>query len=115
MVYNSPLFLAHWSLFAEDQDRPGTGQRYHATGSVDAGFTQEFEEYNLADESRKYKKIRLGDLKPDHAATIGQTDDVLGVVAAKVPAPGPSLRRVSSAVGQVSIRPGLEDGLTIWN
>lgn len=112
IIYPSPLFAAHWSLFLPTPPNESLGTRIHVTGSSLSGFTHEFvRSYDLSDESRAYKLLPLPDVDSefvtDSGVERGSCDQDNGAettnarpaselerIALEVPAPGKSLKGV---------------------
>jgi hypothetical protein len=60
IVYHSPLFAAHWTLFLPSPTNAKIGRRIHADGSPASGFEILSEEYNLTECTQSYEIIELG-------------------------------------------------------
>jgi hypothetical protein len=117
VVYNSPMFPAHWSMWVPDydantQETGHMGKRIHVTGDSRTGFVHEFERNcDMNQDERLKKEILLGwtdkinvaersggtTLSTDTEATDTEATDTLEKWALAVPAPGPSLRNSSSS------------------
>ncbi|KAI3325534.1 hypothetical protein HD806DRAFT_490608 [Xylariaceae sp. AK1471] len=101
IVYNSPLFPAHWALWIPSLENPNIGKRIHAEGDVATGFQLSFDRnYDQTQESRSYKVLVLAEVESHHvvdtpANEINSVDrdpkDDIETVASRVPIPGPSL------------------------
>lgn len=103
VVFNSPLFPAHWGLWIPhlSSDLHGTGTYLNATGDAAIGFTVEIERnYKVGADGRRYQLLPLGDVADEHV-TDTQGDgswsvdkiarDRLEEVVLGVEPPGPSL------------------------
>ncbi|KAF8078922.1 hypothetical protein FPV67DRAFT_84742 [Lyophyllum atratum] len=115
IVYNSPLFAAHWSLyipFASSQREKGVGKIIHAVGSLAEGFTIEFKRhYRPAQDSRSKTFVALGpidegcfndDSDPEAEETVDSVAvDEMERRAKLVHPPGRSLN--SASVGDVEV------------
>ncbi|KAF2258102.1 hypothetical protein CC78DRAFT_479708 [Lojkania enalia] len=101
VVYNSPLFPAHWGLWIPHIDNPNIGKLIHASGDAANGFIISFERnYNLGSTSRRHQILPVDqvldhhvvDVKGDGSRSRDQTaHDYLEEVALSIPAPGRSL------------------------
>lgn len=108
IVFHSPLFAAHWSLWIPSPKNSTIGKVSHVEGSPSAGFSHEFKRnYDISTESRKNSVIFLcqvdGDSVVDAAgdgaySTDATAVDVVERWALAVEAPGPSLRSAGAAV-----------------
>ena len=103
VVFNSPLFPAHWGLWIPhlSSDLQGTGTYLNATGDAAIGFTVEIERnYKVGADGWRYQPLPLGDAADEHV-TDTQVDgswsvdkiarDRLEEVVLGVEPPGPSL------------------------
>lgn len=122
LVYPSPLFAAHWSLWLPHSGASGeasdVGDRIHATGDRLNGFQYEYlQDYNAKEDSRRPKSFAIGHVSGSITHTSrdviaeGVVDSGSGTDQAalnpfdqacrKVPVPGPNLNRVApgSATG----------------
>ncbi|KAF2013355.1 hypothetical protein BU24DRAFT_442470 [Aaosphaeria arxii CBS 175.79] len=107
LIYNSPLFPAHWSLWLPSAADPNIGKRIHVTGDSAFGFETVFERnYNLAATRRRYQIVPLAQVLEHHVAndegdsgpsSDNTARDYVEQVALSVPAPGPSLVSASSS------------------
>lgn len=71
IVYNSPLFPAHWALWIPRASPPNLGKLIHATGDARNGFTIAFERnYDINGTTRAYQIIPLAQVL-DHYAVDG--------------------------------------------
>ncbi|GLB35867.1 hypothetical protein LshimejAT787_0301550 [Lyophyllum shimeji] len=117
IVYKSPLFAAHWSLFipfkSSSQPDKGVGKIIHAVGSLAEGFTVEFKRhYRPAMDSRSKTFVALGPVAEEYFKDAGDLDaaetvdvspiDDLERRAMLVPPPGKSLH--SASVGGTKTR-----------
>jgi hypothetical protein len=111
LVYNSPLFPAHWSLWIPSADNPDIGKRLHAIGDASAGFEIAFERnYDLTTDTRHYQILPLARVLDSHLVDVeGNGDpstdqiahDHIEDVVLSVSAPGRSLVAASSQVSGV--------------
>jgi hypothetical protein len=110
LVYPSRLFAAHWALWIPEVNINGeeqhTGDRIHVTGDRLNGFTYEYDcDYNILDDDRHPKAFPIGMISIEHVSNHDRacTADTLGshpfndldAACKRVPAPGPSLRKVA--------------------
>lgn len=126
IIYHSPFFPAHWSLFVPHPQHPSIGKRIHVEGTVYAGFAHAVQRrYQLDATGRKFSRIDLGELKGDRVVEhvldadadgdgdgdgdeVGAAEvkpiDKLEEIAFGVPAPGASLNSATdgSMVGDLS-------------
>jgi hypothetical protein len=116
VVYNSPLFPAHWGLWIPQLDNPDVGKFIEAAGDAANGFDISFERnYDLGSTPRAYRKLPLADVldqyvvdvRGDGSQSKDQTaHDCIEEVALSIPAPGRSLVSVAAQVccsGSVSV------------
>ncbi|KAF2827132.1 hypothetical protein CC86DRAFT_466857 [Ophiobolus disseminans] len=107
IVYNSPLFPAHWGLWIPQEDGDqNIGKLIHATGDARTGFQVAFKRnYDLGTTSRSYQLLPLAQVADQHVVDVKGdgskgTDtiahDYLEQVALSIPAPGRSLRSATS-------------------
>ncbi|PVI04890.1 hypothetical protein DM02DRAFT_725567 [Periconia macrospinosa] len=106
LVYNSPIFPAHWALWIPSTAKPDVGKIINAEGDAANGFEIAFERnFDLAASGRRHQVILLGQVLDEHVVDVEgdgsqSTDttarDYMEQVALSVPAPGPSLISVSS-------------------
>ncbi|KAF2752611.1 hypothetical protein EJ05DRAFT_505899 [Pseudovirgaria hyperparasitica] len=107
IVYNSPLFPAHWGLWVPQKDGDqNIGKLIHATGDARNGFEVAFKRnYDLGATSRSYQLLPLAQVADQHVVDVkgdGRTGtdttvhDYLEQVALSIPAPGRSLRSATS-------------------
>lgn len=107
IVYRSPLFPAHWSLFIPTESNPDFGKRIHAIGDPLHGFQLEFKRgYDLSATSSKKTVIDLcrvdGVHVVDGPAERGSDKipiDDIEKKATEVPAPEGSMNPAGSTVG----------------
>jgi hypothetical protein len=118
IIYNSPLFPAHWSLWIPSLHNPTIGKRLHAEGDPANGFHIIFERnYVLAADSRQHQCLPLAEVSDDHVVDVngdGDGDgsegsnsiahDDLERVLLSVPVPGASLVSSGVQVRDLSIR-----------
>ncbi len=107
VIYHSPLFAAHWSLWIPSENDSDLGKIIHVHGSVAEGFEHEFKRnYRLSEDSRT-NSIRLlgtvsGSSIVDPEDETYYTDviplDIMEETALRVEAPGPSLRQSQTHV-----------------
>ncbi|KAF3391177.1 hypothetical protein DPV78_010916 [Talaromyces pinophilus] len=110
IIYKSPLFPAHWSLWIPSVANPNIGKRIHVTGDVKSGFEHEFvRNYDLRSETRTHVVILMGEVEDKYVADddedlrreewVEERDksprDQMEEVAIKIPAPGPSMNPAS--------------------
>ncbi|OCL14980.1 hypothetical protein AOQ84DRAFT_420483 [Glonium stellatum] len=121
IIYHSPLFPAHWSLYIHSARSRETGTRIHVTGDLLTGFTHEFvRHYNLRAETRSYSLLALGSVPSsivegekdeEHSGEAGRGSNqqetidqsprnALERVAMRIEAPGKSLRGVACSEGR---------------
>jgi len=110
IIYTSPLFPAHWSLWIPRKDKPSVGKRIHAEGNSHSGFTIAFERnYNIDEDGRRYQLIALADVADacvedsrrdeDELPSTDQVPcDRVEELALGVEAPGKSLKEVGTEV-----------------
>ncbi|WEW60716.1 hypothetical protein PRK78_006203 [Emydomyces testavorans] len=119
IVYHSPFFPAHWSLFVPNPQHPGIGKRIHVEGSVYAGFAHAVQRrYRLEATGRKHSRIEVGELHEDDRLVVQHVDiggeevdgdgedgggevqpiDNLEEIAVGVPAPAASLNSVGDGL-----------------
>ncbi|KAI4647276.1 uncharacterized protein J4E79_010428 [Alternaria viburni] len=103
IVFNSPLFPAHWGLWIPhpSSSDPQTGTYLNATGDAASGFSIEFERnYEIGADGRRHQLISLGDVADEHVVDVtgdGKWSvdqiarDRLEEVVLGVKPPGPSL------------------------
>ena len=114
LVYPSPLFAAHWSLWLAHTDASGheshIGHRIHVTGDRLNGFEYEYiQDYNIQEDERKPKVFTIGlisstllESKVQDKVMLTNIDDkvefynVFDKVCQQVKPPGPSLNKVNS-------------------
>ena len=119
IIYNSPLFAAHWSLFIPNLSTspnkpPSTGNIIHVTGDSLNGFVHGFKRnYDLEQEDRAFTLVHLCDIDEQNIFNSTEMEfveengeevvarDVIEDLALSVMAPGRSLRAVVEE-GQVS-------------
>src|SRR4051812_19269614 len=114
IVFNSPLFPAHWALWVPHSDTPATGTYLNATGDAATGFTIEIERnYALGADGRRYQVILLAGVQDEHVVDVkgdggASTDciarDYLEEIALGVEPPGKSLVSVGDEVGSFEFR-----------
>lgn len=114
IVYRSPLFPAHWSLWIPSLADPNIGKRIHVTGDVHSGFKHEFvRNHDLRTETRTHVVILIGEVDDRHVVD-DDTDlkdgeerfekrdksprDHIEEIALSAIAPGPSMNSASSNV-----------------
>ncbi|KAK4691335.1 hypothetical protein P7C71_g5640, partial [Lecanoromycetidae sp. Uapishka_2] len=105
IVYNSPLFPAHWAIFIPTTANHDLGKVIHATGDVLNGFALEFKRgYDLSATSRKKTLIPLCTVDskyvidgPADRSTDQKPIDHIESIAATIPAPGKTLKAAKSA------------------
>jgi hypothetical protein len=110
IVFNSPLFPAHWGLWIPHSSprTPQTGTYLNATGDAAAGFSIEIERnYELGADGRRHQLISLGDVADEYVVdAIGDgmwsvdqiARDRIEEVVLGVKPPGPSLVAADSKV-----------------
>jgi hypothetical protein len=112
IVYKSPLFPAHWSLWIPSLSNPDIGERIHVTGDVHSGFEHEFvRNYNLTADTRTHVVILVGEVDNEYAIdddadlkdeveVAEERDksprDRIEEIALEIPAPGPSMNSASN-------------------
>jgi hypothetical protein len=112
VIYNSPLFPAHWGLWIPSADKTGLGKFLHTPGDAANGFETVFERnYDLSATTRSHQVMELAqvldryvvDVKGDGSRAQDQiAHDYLEQVVLSVPAPGPSLVSATSQVRDLS-------------
>jgi len=71
LVYPSPLFAAHWSLWIPSQSNPELGKVVHVTGAVSVGFILEFKRnYDIANTGRGSTLILLAEVDDKYVADV---------------------------------------------
>lgn len=108
IIYNSPLFPAHWSLWIPSLHNPTTGKRLHATGDAATGFTIVFERnYVMSADSRQHQCLPLADVSDHHVVDVNGdgsegsdsiAHDDLERILLSVAAPGASLLSAGTQV-----------------
>ncbi|KAH9865823.1 hypothetical protein J1614_009410 [Plenodomus biglobosus] len=108
VIYNSPLFPAHWGLWLPSLTDPTLGKFLHAEGDAANGFEIVFKRnYDLDATSRPHQSLPLAEVSEDHAIDVpgdgslvadSIAHDDLERVLLSVPAPGASLVSASSQV-----------------
>lgn len=108
IIYNAPLFPAHWALWVPSPDIPTIGKRLHASGDAATGFQIVFERnYDISSETRRHQVLRLDQVSDYYVVDVkgygnlieDQTaHDDLERVVLSVPAPAQSLVAVTSQV-----------------
>ncbi|KAF9047144.1 hypothetical protein BDZ89DRAFT_1007296 [Hymenopellis radicata] len=115
IVYHSPLFPAHWSLYIPSAADSGIGKIVHATGDARNGFVHELKRgYRPADDERAYSIIPIALVSSSHVVDVHSNsglvvhtapdedllmlavDDVERVLLS-VPAPSKSLNSVDGS------------------
>lgn len=119
IVYKSPLFPAHWSLWIPSLADPNIGKRIHVTGDVYSGFEHEFvRNYNLENDTRTQVSIMLGEVDDKHVVDDEDSPDLknddeerdqtprdrIEEIALEVPAPGPSMNSASTTTTRDAVR-----------
>ncbi|MCJ1254761.1 hypothetical protein MMC24_002577 [Lignoscripta atroalba] len=112
LVFNSPLFPAHWCFWIPHADNTDVGKRIHASGDASNGFTIVFERnYDLRNTERRHQVVPLAqvldhyvvDVKGNGSPSTDNTAyDYLEQVALSVPAPAGSLVSASTPVRSLS-------------
>ncbi|KAH9886154.1 hypothetical protein F4778DRAFT_483472 [Xylariomycetidae sp. FL2044] len=103
---NSATFKGHWALFAPHDKRCKAGRKIHAAGSVAEGFQHEIvRNYNLTrTRSGSRPPIEIGVVSRRYLVEIAEDSqyakeavarDAFEQLVLSVPAPGPSLNKVS--------------------
>ena len=78
IIYSSPLFPAHWSLFMPSSNQ-SVGTRIHVTGSSHSGFTHEFvRSYDLSTDTRSYKLVPLPDINFEFVSREKEETEIKG-------------------------------------
>jgi hypothetical protein len=111
VVYNSPLFPAHWGLWIPSAADPKVGKFIHATGDAAKGFEISFERnYNISVTRRRHQILPIAQVLDQHVLDVvgdgsrssDQTaHDYIEQVALSVPAPARSLTSASSQVSDI--------------
>ncbi|KAI0448216.1 hypothetical protein F4803DRAFT_545740 [Xylaria telfairii] len=109
IVYNSPLFPAHWAIWIPSQENLAIGKRIHVEGDAATGFQLSFDRnYDKTQDSRKHEIVVLAEVHAKHVVdTPGsgsntvdrEPKDGIESIAAKVAPPGPSLMSASRTRG----------------
>jgi hypothetical protein len=74
VVYNSPLFPAHWGLWIPQLDNPDVGKFIEAAGDAANGFDISFERnYDLGSTPRAYRKLPLADVLVQYVGARART------------------------------------------
>ncbi|KAI9657346.1 MAG: hypothetical protein M1821_003026 [Bathelium mastoideum] len=113
LVYPSRLFAAHWSFWLPYLDTESheleIGHRIHVTGDRLNGFTYDFENnYDVRGDDRRPNRFPMGFVSAAHLneeklneGSVGQVQvgpyNAFGRACRDVPAPGPSLNRVTES------------------
>ncbi|KAM7219905.1 hypothetical protein V8F06_004760 [Rhypophila decipiens] len=111
LIYNSPLFPAHWAIWIPSEAKSTTGKLIHARGDARSGFDVTVDRnYDISQTGRKHEIIPLARVddsnvvdSPSDAPRTRETgsagtfspQDKVEQIALRVPAPGPSLRTAS--------------------
>jgi len=113
IVFNSPLFPAHWGFWIPDPSSsdPQIGTYLNATGDAASGFSIEFERnHEHGVDGRRHQLISLGEVADEHVVDVmgdgkWSVDQVardrLEEVVLGVKPPGPSLIAADSKVSFV--------------
>ncbi|KAF1943670.1 hypothetical protein EJ02DRAFT_433041 [Clathrospora elynae] len=106
VIYNSPLFPAHWGLWIPSLNDPTVGKLLHAEGDAANGFEIVFKRnYALDATSRPHQSLPLAEVSDHHVVDVkgdgsrgsdSTAHDNLEQVLLSVPAPGASLVSSSS-------------------
>lgn len=112
VIFNSPLFPAHWALWIPLTDNQSVGKLLHATGDAAAGFQVAFERnYDLGATTRRHQVLPLAqvsdqyvvDIKGDGSRSQDQIAyDYLEQVTLRIPPPTRSLVSATSLVRDIS-------------
>jgi len=112
LVFNSPLFPAHWGLWIPSVEKPNIGKLLNATGDAATGFEIGFERnYDLGAITLRHQILQLAEVLDHHVVDVtgdgspakDQTaHDYLEQVALRVPAPARSLVPAASEVRDLS-------------
>ncbi|KAG8842277.1 hypothetical protein FRB96_005776 [Tulasnella sp. 330] len=110
IVYHSPLFPAHWSLWIPSAANPNVGKVIHVNGSAASGFEREFRRnFDIKSITQKHSLILLAQVDEKYITDtpedgLGTSDEVavdgIETVALKLAPPEKSLR-VSNAAKEV--------------
>jgi len=108
VVYNAPIFPAHWGLWIPSSNDPGVGKLLHAEGDAATGFDIVFKRnYALDSTTRKYTLLQVAEVSDQHVVDVtgdgsrgsdATAHDKLEQVLLGVPAPSASLVSSSSQV-----------------
>jgi hypothetical protein len=114
VVYNSPLFPAHWGLWIPSLNDSTVGKLLNAEGDAANGFEIVFERnYAIDATSRQHQFLLLAEVSDHHVVDVkgdgspgsdSTAHDNLEQVLLSVPAPGASLVSYSSQVRDLSPR-----------
>ncbi|KAI1267653.1 hypothetical protein F5Y18DRAFT_378387 [Xylariaceae sp. FL1019] len=118
LVYPSRLFAAHWSLWIPHVQDFKVGDRIHVTGDRLNGFQYEYiRSYDVSDDDRHPNAFPIGSVNELHlkgvednsANTAEEMSDgnnsvcnAFDEACRQIPAPGPSLNKVSIAGGSTA-------------
>lgn len=111
IVYRSPLFPAHWSIWVPSLSNTDIGKRIQVTGDSAQGFEHEFvRNYNATGTKRQRSLFLLAEVDDKHVVDVpGDGTESIDTSAAddiersalSIPAPGKSLRVTGSSVGSI--------------
>ncbi|KAF2801836.1 uncharacterized protein BDZ99DRAFT_469349 [Mytilinidion resinicola] len=104
LIFNSPIFPAHWALWLPHPANSNTGKLINAVGDAATGFEIIIErEYDLRNITQRYQLVALdevSDVKEDGRNSKDSTAyDCIEKVALSVPAPKKSLVSATIAEG----------------
>lgn len=112
IIYNSPLFPAHWGLWIPTLSDPTVGKVLHAEGDAANGFEIIFKRNYVPDAtSRQHQFLPVAEVSDHHVMDVkgdgslqldSTAHDNIEQVLLSVPAPGASLVSSNSQVRNVS-------------
>lgn len=113
IIYNSPVFPAHWGLWIPSLNDSGTGKFIEAEGDSANGFRIVFQRNHVVDATRRrYQSLPLAHVSDHHVVDVegdgslksdSTAHDNLEQVLLSVPAPGASLVSSSSQVSDLTL------------
>lgn len=112
IVYDSPMFKAHWTYFIFQENSETTGTAVHVVGDVRNGFQHQIKRnYNHSLSNARHRVINIGHVHSSHFSDVtGDGSFYIDTVARNsfeqallsVPAPGPSMNPASGPVRLLS-------------
>jgi hypothetical protein len=112
VVYNAPLFPAHWGLWIPSLDDPALGKKLHVEGDAANGFEVLFQRnYAVDATTRQHETLLLAEVSDEHVVDVkgdgsptsdSTAHDNLERILLSVPAPAASLVSSTSRVRDLS-------------